>query len=141
VLTLPTATRTLPTERPVLWIQVVASKSVGAAHVVRCYGPMGDLAGGMTCSNCKGFEMRGTCSHLAQEKLQEAREALAQAALKPAVKAVAIVEPVVFICDEQPLSYEDRLAQSKAERAARLAQKAARGQTAESALADMGFAA
>jgi hypothetical protein len=100
MLTLPTATRTLPTERAVIWVQVVASKSGGEPHVVRCFS-----SGLLTC-DCKGFEFSKqrpqTCSHLQIAKLREAREALAQAALKPAHKAeqAPVAEPVTFICDE-----------------------------------------
>jgi hypothetical protein len=72
----------LTDDRPILWNQVVRSKSGGESHVVTKFGASARYAGGFNCTNCKGFDIRGKCSHLAIADAQQAREDAAYAAFK-----------------------------------------------------------
>lgn len=97
---------TIITERgAILWIQIVASKSGGEAHIVRHF------ENGLTNCDCDGFNWRGHCSHLAIGKQQEAREALAQAeqrAPAPAFKdATALRATADYIAARGQAAYAD----------------------------------
>lgn len=97
------STLTAPNETKVEWLQVVASKSGGDAHVVRCFD-------NVTTCDCKGWTYRNTCSHLAIGQAQQAREDAAWQALQeyePTLADESFDEARALLEDNGPEPFDD----------------------------------